>query len=107
MKLLMDEYLPHKLRTEIFGHEVFTVAFMGWSGVENGELLGRAAAAGFDALITNDRGPEYELNQTTLPVAVVVLLASSNTIEAIRTLLPALDAALKALALRSLVKVGA
>jgi hypothetical protein len=33
--------LPHKLRTEIVGHDVFTVAFMDWSGVENGELLAK------------------------------------------------------------------
>lgn len=39
MKLLLDENLPHQLRHEIAGHECSTVAFMGWSGVENGELL--------------------------------------------------------------------
>jgi hypothetical protein len=39
MKLLLDEHLPHGRRSEIPGHDVFTVAFMGWSGVENGELL--------------------------------------------------------------------
>ena len=107
MKLLLDENLPHRLRTEIAGHEIFTVAFMGWSGVENGELLSHAAGAGFDALITNDRGLEYELNQASLPLAVVVLLGSSNTIEAIRPLYPALDAVLKNLRPRTLVKVGA
>ncbi|HEY2413701.1 MAG TPA: DUF5615 family PIN-like protein [Pirellulaceae bacterium] len=52
MKLLLDENLSHKLRTEIVGHDVFTVAFMGWPGVENGELLTRAATDGFDALIS-------------------------------------------------------
>jgi hypothetical protein len=106
MKLLLDENLPHKLRHEIVGHEIFTVAFMGWSGIENGELLVKAAANGFDALITNDRGLEYEVNQTTLPLTVVVLLATSNTIEAIRPLYAALDAALKSLVPRTLVKVG-
>jgi hypothetical protein len=107
MKLILDENLPHKLRHEITSHEVFTVAYMGWSGVENGELLARAAADGFEALITNDRGLEYEVNQITLPLAVVVLLASSNTIEAIRTLLPALETALTSLVPRTLVKVSA
>jgi Domain of unknown function (DUF5615) len=106
MKLLLDENLPHKLRTEISGHEVFTVAFMGWAGVENGELLTKAASAGFDALITNDRGLEYEQDARSLPLAVVVLLATTNTIEAIRPLVPALEAALKSLAPRVLVKVS-
>jgi hypothetical protein len=106
MKLLLDENLPHKLRTEIVGHEVFTVAFMGWSGIANGELLAKAAAAGFDALITNDRGLEYEQDRAALPLAVIVLLVDSNTIEAIRPLYASLDAALRSLAPRTLVKVG-
>jgi hypothetical protein len=105
MKLLLDENLPHKLRNEITAHEVLTVAFMGWSGLKNGDLLANAAAAGFDALITNDRGLEYEQDQTELPLAVVILIVPANTIEAIRPLYPALDAALSSLAPRSLVRV--
>ena len=62
MKLLLDENLPHQVRLELPGHDVFTVAYMGWGGVENGELLRQAAAAGFDALLTNDRGLEYQQN---------------------------------------------
>ena len=106
MKLLLDENLPHRLRTEITGHDVFTVAFMGWSGVQNGELLKKAVSEGFDALIANDRGLEYEVNQTALPLAVIVLLADSNTIEALRPLYPALGAAVKNLLPRTLVKVS-
>ncbi|MGD9634930.1 MAG: hypothetical protein AB7G28_20195 [Pirellulales bacterium] len=52
MKLLLDENLPHQLRHEIPGHDCSTVAFMGWSGLENGELLREAAHAGFDAMLT-------------------------------------------------------
>ena len=80
---------------------------MGWSGVENGELLRRATDAGFDALVTNDRGLEYQQNLTALPVAVVVVLAPANTIEAIRLAFPALLAALAVLRPREFVKVSA
>jgi hypothetical protein len=52
MKLLLDENLPHQLRHEILGHDCSTVAFMGWRGVENGELLRPALAAGFDGVLT-------------------------------------------------------
>jgi len=69
-------------------------------------LLAKAAAEGFDALITNDRGLEYEQDQTALPLAVIVLLADSNTIEAIRPLYSALEVTLRSLRPRSLVKVG-
>ena len=106
MKLLLDENLPHKLRRELPGHEVFTVAFMGWAGVENGDLLRLAAQSGFNALITNDRGLEYEQNIATLPVAVVVLLAKRNTAEAVLPLCPMLIDALGRLRPRELVKVS-
>ncbi len=86
MKVLLDENLPHQLRLELPGHDVFTAAYMKWGGVENGELLRRAAEAGFDAIITTDRGLEYEQNLDTLPLAVIVLLTKTNTIEAIRPL---------------------
>ncbi len=94
MKLLLDENLPHQIRLELPGHEVFTAAYMKWSGVENGELLRVAALAGFDAVITNDRGLEYQQNLDALPIAVVVLLARANTVEAIRPVYGELLAAL-------------
>jgi hypothetical protein len=90
MKLLLDENLPHQIRLEIPGHQVFTAAYMKWGGIENGELLRLAAAAGFDALITNDRGLEYQQNLIALPLAIVVILAKANTIEAIRPAYPEL-----------------
>jgi hypothetical protein len=73
MKLLLDEHLPHSLRLEIVGHDVSTVAFMGWSGIENGALLSRASAEAFDALVTNDHAMEYEQNLASLPLAVIYL----------------------------------
>jgi hypothetical protein len=39
LKLLLDENLPHQMRRELPGHDIFTAAYMGFSGVENGELL--------------------------------------------------------------------
>ena len=84
MKLLLDENLPHQLRLEIVGHECSTIAYMGWSGIENGTLLSRAAAAGFDAILTKDANIEYENNLVNLPIAVVVLHAASNDIDDIR-----------------------
>lgn len=107
MKLLLDENLPHALRSELPGHDVFTVAYMGWTGVANGELLRIAAEAGFEALITNDRGLEYEQRLDALPVAVVVLLAKANTIESIRPLLAELLTILAGLRPHAFVKVPA
>ncbi len=88
MKLLLDENLPHQLRLELPGHDVYTTAYMQWSGIENGKPLKLAAEHGFEVLITNDRGLEYQQNLDQLPLSVVVLLAEANTIEAIRLLIP-------------------
>jgi len=58
MKLLLDENLPHQLRHELPGHACFTVAYMGWAGIENGNLLTLAAAHEFDAFLTKDANLE-------------------------------------------------
>ena len=39
MKVLLDENLDHALRTLLGRHEVVTAAYMGWAGLNNGELL--------------------------------------------------------------------
>ena len=49
MRVLFDECVPRALRNDLPGHEVKTVAELGWAGVKNGELLRRAAAE-FDLL---------------------------------------------------------
>ena len=105
MKILLDENLPHQLRFEITGHQVFTVTYMKWSGIENGDLLAIAAAHGFDALITIDRGMEYEQNTAVLPVSVVIIRAQSNAIEDIRPVLPKILSALAAMKPKSLIKI--
>lgn len=105
MKLLLDENLPHQLRNEISGHDCFTVAYMGWGGIENGELLALAAAAGFGALLTKDANLRYEQNLVDLPIAVVVLRAPSNDLDDIRPLLPALLSALIVLAPKQITQI--
>jgi predicted nuclease of predicted toxin-antitoxin system len=105
MKILLDENLPHRLRPLLIGHDVFTVAFMKWNGVENGELLTLAAADGFEAVITKDTGMPYEQNTQTLPCSIVVLEAPTNELDDIRPLIPALLICLQALPPRSFARV--
>jgi hypothetical protein len=54
MRVLLDECVPERLRAELTGHAVRTVAEMGWSGIKNGQLLQRAATE-FDCFLTVDR----------------------------------------------------
>ena len=93
MRVLLDECVPRALRDDIPGHEVKTVAEVGWAGVKNGELL-RLAATAFDVLITVDRNLEYQQSFEGLSLAVIVVLAPSNDITALRPSMPAVLAAI-------------
>jgi hypothetical protein len=93
MRVLLDECVPRALRNDIPGHEVKTVAEVGWTGVKNGELL-RLAATEFDLLITVDRNLEYQQNFEGLSLAVIVVDAPSKDINVLRPLMPAVLAAI-------------
>ena len=84
---------------------IFTVTDSDWSGLENGDLL-HVAAGRFDVFLTADQNLEYQQNLSALPLAIVVLVAFNNTLEAIRTLLPGLLDRLADLEPCTLVKVG-
>jgi hypothetical protein len=66
----------------------------GWSSVKNGDLLRRAAAAGFAVLITPDRNLEYQQNIPTVQLGVIVVRARTNRIEDLLPLVPRLLAEL-------------
>ena len=106
MKLLLDENLPHRLRPLLVGNEVFTVAYMKWQGIENGELLALAAKNGFDALLTKENGMPYEQNASALPCSIVVIQAASNALSDIEPLLPRILSALPTIQPRSVVRIS-
>lgn len=90
MRILIDESLPRQLAPLLIGHDARMVQAEGWSSVKNGELLRRAAAAGFDAFVTSDRKLEYQQYMPRVGVAVIVLRAHTNRLEDLAPLVPAL-----------------
>jgi len=54
MRVLLDECLPRRLKRELAGHDVRTVAEMGWAGNSNGALLNLAQEK-FDIFVTVDK----------------------------------------------------
>jgi len=106
MRELLDENLPHELRHEVVGHDVYTVQFTGWCGLKNGALLAQASAAGFDVMVTMDSGVRYQQNLSTFPVAIVVLSAASNVIDDLSPLVPKLLETLKTLSPKTVVRIG-
>lgn len=105
MKLLLDENLPHELRNHLPGHDCFTVAYLGWSGTKNGALLQRAAAHGFDVMITMDNGVRYQQNVQTLPLAVLILAAPSNDFDDLKPLVPEILRRLASITPRTIAQV--
>ena len=105
MKVLLDENLPHGLRQELSGHDVYTVHYMGWSGLKNGDLLDQAAASGFDAFVTMDSGVPYQQNLAASTLSVIVLRALSNDLDDLRPLVPQLRHALNTLTPKTVVQI--
>jgi predicted nuclease of predicted toxin-antitoxin system len=75
VKVLLDENLPHKLRSSLAHHEVMTVAHLGWSGLKNGDLLEVAEASGIEVFVTGDRALTYQQNVTGRKMGIVTLSA--------------------------------
>jgi len=73
VKVLFDHNVPKRLRQSLPGHEVRTAQEMGWSELENGEILNAAQAAGFHVVLTCDQNLSYQQNLTGRAVALVVL----------------------------------
>ena len=95
MRLLLDELLPIGLAGNSPGHTVDTVSGRGWSGIKNGELLRRMNGQ-YDALVTMDRGIEFQQPISTLPFGIVLVRGRSNRMEDLRPLVPSILAALAA-----------
>lgn len=96
MRILLDEDVPRYLKRNLVGHEVATVPEVGWAGVRNGVLLGLAAAASFEVLLTCDRNMQHQQNVPALGLALIVLAVPDKKPDTIRRhipeILPLLDA---------------
>jgi predicted nuclease of predicted toxin-antitoxin system len=88
MRLLLDECVARDLKDDLASHEVVTAVEAGFSGMKNGALLRAAAAEKFDVLITVDRNIPFQQNTSSLPIAIVILLAQGITYSALKPLVP-------------------
>ncbi len=104
--ILLDENLPADLAAQLTGHQVETVAGVGWAGIQNGNLL-RAAEGRYDAFITMDRSLEHQQNLGSLRLRVVILRAPSNRMLHLRPLIPFALKALRKIKPGQLISIGA
>jgi len=74
MLVLFDNGTPRTLaRYLIERHTVTEARARGWAELENGELLTRAEAAGFEVLVTTDKNLSYQQNLKSRRIAIVVI----------------------------------
>ncbi len=60
MRLLLDENLPKRLKTNFIDHEIYTVRDKNWNGIKNGQLLQLMMENGFHALLTFDKNLQHQ-----------------------------------------------
>lgn len=105
MNVFLDECVDRRLARRFLGHTVKTARQMGWSAIENGELL-RLAATQFDVFVTVDANLRYQQNLAGKTIPVVVLRAKSNRLADLEPLVPDLLAKLATPPLPNLSLIG-
>src|SRR4051812_46578144 len=73
MKILFDQGTPLPLRNFLGRHAVFTLNYLGWSSLSNGQLLNKAESEGFHGLVATDKNLKYQHNLTARQIAIFVL----------------------------------
>jgi len=93
MRLLLDECVDWRLLRDLFEFDAKTVRQMGWTGIENGELLALAERE-FDVFVTVDKNLSFQQNLAGLRISVLVLRGRSLRLSDLRVLVPKLRTAL-------------
>lgn len=106
MRVLLDECLPKRLKSELKEHAVTTVPEAGWSGKKNGDLL-RLAEGRFDVFLTGDQNLTYQQNLRDTNMAVLVLAAESNRFGTLKPLMPKVREALRTIRPKQAIRISA
>jgi len=88
IKLLLDECVPLGLRSRLSEFDTYTVTYMGWGGLKNGELLQTAVANQFDFFITIDKNLQHQQNMHKHAITIIVFDVVRLELENILVLLP-------------------
>jgi hypothetical protein len=79
MRILLDHNVPFPLRYALHDHQVETAFERAWAMLLNGELITVAEEAGFDLLITTDRGLRYQQNWSGRNLSLLILSTNDWT----------------------------
>ena len=104
MRILLDECVPRPFRNDLPGHEIIRVRQMGWSSVDNGDLL-RLAETVFDVFLTVDQSLQYQQNLSGYQIAVIVIVTNDIRLVALRPLAPLVLEVLQTIQIGDLVRI--
>jgi hypothetical protein len=77
MKILFDQGTPVPLRRHLHPHTVDTAAELGWSDLQNGDLLSKAEDGRYDLMVTTDQNLQYQQNLSDRSIGIIVLKTTS------------------------------
>lgn len=103
-RVLLDENLPRRLKSELAEFAVRTVQDEEWASFANGELLGRAQEK-FDVLLTADRRLQFQQNLSRFRIGVVVIVTVDLRFRHLKTRIDAIRAAIDAVQPSELLQV--
>jgi hypothetical protein len=106
MRVLLDECVNEELRNYFPGHDCQTTRDAGFAGLENGQLLSAAESAGFDVVLTVDRGFEYQQNLERRKIAVIIFCGESVLLEDLLPLVPECLSHLESVRCGQIVRIG-
>jgi predicted nuclease of predicted toxin-antitoxin system len=107
VRILLDACVPERLGRFIAGHDVLPVRVaFGTTDLDDGPLLARAVASGFEAFVTVDKSLRYQQNLGDHPLRVVLLRAHSNALEHLVPLVPTLQTVLSEMEIGTVRVIG-
>ena len=104
-RLLVDECVPRPFVRALVELAPQTVQQLGWTGIQNGKLLARAAGE-FDVLFTVDRDFAGLTDKVSHPLGVVILEAGSTDFEVLLKHVDAVKAAIASVEVGGVLRIG-
>ncbi len=94
MRVLLDNNVNRRFAQLLLGHEVIHARELGWTALENGNLVSAAEQEGFEAIITCDKQMQYQQNLSGRKIGIIVLGTMFLKLEFISQLAPQVNEAL-------------
>jgi len=77
MRILFDQGTPLPLRGHLTDHSIDTAFELGWSNLQNGDLLDACERDGYQLLVSTDQNLKYQQKISDRSLSFIILLSTS------------------------------